>query len=248
MPALRTLALTLVAFAAVALLAAGCPAVVPSGNNAGAGGTNNSTGGGSFFSGSFWNGQPTNNGQSTSANDNAGDDNANENANDNTDAPANLITIEPDDFANESDLTTASASVTLTVTDADKADLNPIFASATDDDLDYAPTGTRVFGHSNVPFFNNDRRLRMDFAQPALYVSLLFAGGEPFTEEIGRLEVYDADDNLLAEYVTTSLVDGASEQMVIQRESADIAWALAYVAENEGSFGRLDALSFAFEN
>lgn len=182
------------------------------------------------------------NGGTNGSNGSNGTDDGGADDTDDPNAPA--FTIEPDNFADGTDLTGLNPNVTLSTTGADNVPVELFFVSASEDNLDLAPTGTRVFGHANIPFFNNDRRLRMDFASPANYVSLLFAGGTFFETEIGRLQAYDQAGNLLAEYVTQPRESGETELMTIARPTADIAWALAYVAENEGSFGRLDQLGF----
>ncbi|MFO0837953.1 MAG: hypothetical protein U1D55_05455 [Phycisphaerae bacterium] len=152
------------------------------------------------------------------------------------------FTLEPDDFAPGTDVSKALSQVTLSTTGSDNVPVPLFTVTATDDNLDIAPTGSNVFGHADIGFFNNDRRLRMDFTAPVKGVSILFAGGTFFETEIARLQVYDAGNSLLAEYVTQPRGAGAVEEMSIQRSSADIAWALAYEAEGDGSFARLDKL------
>lgn len=156
---------------------------------------------------------------------------------------AGAVVIEPDDYADRTVLTSISAAVALSVTGSDNLP-GAFEVTANDDGFDFAPTGAHVFGHSNVGFFNSERRMRMDFATPARAVRIDFAGGTYFETEIGRLEVYDVNGARLAEYVTQPLGSGEPETMMIVRESADIAWAIAYVAAGEGSFGRLDNLRF----
>jgi hypothetical protein len=152
--------------------------------------------------------------------------------------------IRPDDFAAGTQLTQINAAVTLTTAGSDNAPIDHFVVTASDDGQSRAPSGVRVFGHDDIPFFNNDFRMRMDFAQPASTVRLFFAGGTFSATEIGRLQVYDQFDNLLNEYVTAPRGPGEVEEMAISRASADIAWAVAFIAENEGSFGRLDDLTF----
>lgn len=156
-------------------------------------------------------------------------------------------TIEPDDHAEGTELTNISEHVTLWTTADDNVPIELFTVTANDDGFDYAPTGNMVFGHANIGFWNNDRRLRMDFNALASAVSITFAGGTFGATEIGRLQVYDIDDNLLAEYVADPLGPGEAEVMTINRASSDIAWAIAYIADGEGSFGRLDDLNFTVD-
>jgi hypothetical protein len=152
--------------------------------------------------------------------------------------------IRPDDHAVGTALTNIIPQVTLTTAGADNVSVPLFTITAADDDQDLAPTPTRVFAHSDIPFFNHDRRLRMDFTTPVRHVSIFFAGGTFFQTEIGRLRVYDASDNLIGEYVTSPRGAGEIEEMTITHAAADIAWAVAFIADNEGEFGRLDDLSF----
>lgn len=157
------------------------------------------------------------------------------------------LALEPDDFADGTALTDALAGVTLSTTLSDNVPVEAFVVTASVDGLELAPTGDTVFGHADVQFFNNERRLRLDFDAPVKGVSLQFAGGTFFETEIGRLEAYDADGELLAEYVSQPMAAGESEELSIARASAEIAFAIAYVAEGEGSFGRLDALRIDLE-
>ena len=152
----------------------------------------------------------------------------------------------PDDYDAGTELTNIIPQVTLTTAGDDNEIFQLFNVTSAEDDLDLAPTPTRVFAHSDIPFFNNDRRLRMDFSAPVSHISILFAGGTFFETEIGRLRAYDANDQLIGEYVTDPLESGEVEEMSITHATADIAWAVAFIAEDEGSFGRLDDLRFDF--
>lgn len=154
------------------------------------------------------------------------------------------FTIEPDDFDNGTQLTEIGAYVDL-YTALDTNEIVELFyVTATDDEQGLAPNGTRVFAHFNIPFFNNVRRLLMDFDTPASSISIQFAGGNPNGAEIGRLVAYNAAGAVLAEYVTAPRGGGEVETMTITRDSAEIALAIAYVADGEGSFGRFDGLTY----
>ncbi len=202
---------------------------------------------------------PTSNDNSATSNQNTnGNGNGNENggggdgSNDNTTTNDNTtgsvsgqeFSIEPDDYDDGTDLTDINPYVTLTTTLSDNVTVDSFPVTASDDGLGLAPTGDRVFGHANVQFFNSDRRLRMDFSTNVQVVSILFAGGTFFETEVGRLVAFDENGNQLAEVISPQKGAGVPELLQVTREQADIAWAIAYVAENEGSFGRFDLLSF----
>ncbi|MFO0838631.1 MAG: hypothetical protein U1D55_08870 [Phycisphaerae bacterium] len=157
-------------------------------------------------------------------------------------AAAQTVTIEPDAYAESADLTNVSPVVTLSTTLDDNVPV-PIFnVTATTDTIGLAPTGVRVFAHANVFFFNNDRRLRLDFSRPIRAISIDFAGGTFFDTEIGRLEAYNALGTRISTYVTSPLGPGNTETMTLVRPQADIEYAMAYIAFGEGDFGRLDNL------
>lgn len=170
-------------------------------------------------------------------------DNTNDNTNNNGSGPG-TYTLSPDDYADDTDLTSESPHVTLYTAGDDNEVFELFEVTASEDGQGYAPSGNMVFGHAGIPFFNDDRRLKMEFQYYASNVTITFGGGTFSTPETGRLEVYDAADNLLAEYVTQPLLTNESEVMSITRAGGDIAWAVAYIANGEGNFGRLDDLSY----
>jgi MYXO-CTERM domain-containing protein len=160
-------------------------------------------------------------------------------------ARGQLITIEPDNYAAGTALTNVSPHVTLMTLDGDDEQVPLFTVTSADGDsatTDLSPTGSRVFAHSNVPFWNDVRKLEADFNGTTSSVSVSFAGGTPFTNEIGRLEVYGPAGNLLDFDVTGPTGYGQFETLSITRPTADIARAVVYTSE--GSFGRLDALAF----
>jgi hypothetical protein len=161
-------------------------------------------------------------------------------------AHGQFITVEPDNFPEGTILNTLTPGVSLITAGRDNLPHPPapFNVTATTDNFGFAPTGTRVFGHVNIPFWNTDRRLRMDFDGFVSTVSIAFAGGNGLSPERGRLEVYGVGNTLLDIYLTSFRLGGDVETMSISRATPDIAFAVAYVAENEGSFGRLDALRF----
>jgi len=107
-----------------------------------------------------------------------------------------------------------------------------------------APTGDSVFGSANVAFSNDQRRLAMEFTIPVSSVSIDFAGGSLLGTEIGQLGIYDAGGGLLETYLTAPRGAGEPETMTLTRPASDIARAIAYIAEGNGTFGRLDRLTF----
>lgn len=153
---------------------------------------------------------------------------------------AGIVTVEPDDYPPGADLTSVSPAVTLRVAASDNTILPfPVLAAESAN----APTGTRVFSHAGVPFFNDIRRLRMDFTQPVQTVGLLFSGGDFVNPEFGLLQVYNSSNQLLAQVTSAPHGRDTFELLSLNRPQNDIAWALAYTPLEGGSFGRFDALS-----
>jgi len=161
-------------------------------------------------------------------------------------AGAQTYIIEPDDYADGTVLDRILPAVHLTTAGADNLPIPPVAfeVTAIGDLLDFATTGTKVFAHANVPFWNSDRRLRLEFALPVSLVTIDFAGGQYFAKETGRLDGYNAAGQLVASYTTAPQAAGHAETMIISRGATDIAWAVAYVPPDLGVFGRLDNLRF----
>jgi hypothetical protein len=155
------------------------------------------------------------------------------------------VIVEPDNFADKSVLTNAVAGVTLYTAGADNA-VEP-FNVTSDVRSGLASTGTEVFGNADVPFWWTQYRLRMQFSVPVTSVSIDAVGGSFFAHEVGRLEVYDTHDNLLAAYRTANLGYQQVETMTESRPAGDIAYAIAYAVpgpEGSGPFTSLDHLVF----
>lgn len=159
---------------------------------------------------------------------------------------AQSFNIEPDAYSEGTVLDHLLPDVHLTSAGADNLPIPPVpfEVTAVGDLLDFATTGTNVFGCANVPFWNSDRRMRMEFAAPMSWVMIDFAGGQYFANETGQLDGYNADNQKVASFTTAPLAAGHAETMTISRESGDIAWAVAYVPPGHGVFGRLDNLRF----
>ncbi|TWT42385.1 hypothetical protein RAS1_35160 [Phycisphaerae bacterium RAS1] len=260
---MRRLLLVLAIPFCLASLCGGCPAggagdAATADQSAAADAVNDEATGGDQVSGAtagdgddlpIWDGTVTNDGSAgdSDSGDDAGGTSDNDNTNDNSVDDGSTFTIEPDSYAEGTELTDISPHVVLSTALDDNAIAELFVVTANDDGLDRAPTGDKVFGHANVYFFNNDRRLRLDFVTPAREVSIMFAGGSFGTEETGRMEAYDSAGEKIGEYVTQPKGPGEAEQMIISSSGADIAMVLAYVATGEGSFGRMDAIVFTLD-
>ena len=150
-----------------------------------------------------------------------------------------LITIEPDDFAEGTDLRQISPLVTMSVFTS--AGQTTFSVTSNFDGMGLASTGEMVFGHANVPFWNAERRLNLDFTDLISEVSLDFNGDFSLDPPVGILEIYDSQNNLI-DFIETNPLSGSPETLTLTRGQGDIARAVAY--SNNGPFLRLDNLSF----
>ncbi|MCA8997222.1 MAG: S8 family serine peptidase, partial [Planctomycetaceae bacterium] len=145
--------------------------------------------------------------------------------------------IEPDNFSNGTILTTIAPGVTLSAVGTASSD--PVVRA-----LNSSPTstGARGFGTNGdgVIWTDLSRRLRIDFADPVSQVSIDYISDDSL--DIGRLQVFDSQGNILGESITGDLTSGQSETMIVLTGQANIAYAIA--GGFDGQFGRLDNLQF----
>jgi hypothetical protein len=151
-----------------------------------------------------------------------------------------LVTIEPDNYAENTILNNISPHVSLITAGANNLAIP--FDVTAKEDIFNAPTGTKVYAHAGVGFWNSDRRLLMTFSSPIDSVSIDFAGGTHFAFEVGYLDAFDVNKTFLYRYSTAPLQYGEIERMSVF--GAGIAYAVAYIPPGLGSFGRLDNLAF----
>jgi hypothetical protein len=160
-------------------------------------------------------------------------------------AVAALITIEPDNYAQGTDLNTIEPGLLLHVYNSILGDLEPHAITDIDSWTDvHSSTGIRVFAHNEVPYFSDVRQLNITFAAPTDFVSIDFIGSSTILAEVGILEIYNAAGTLLDTYTTAGLLADAMETMSLTRLAPEIKFARAYTAEGSLPFGRLDNLSF----
>ena len=157
-------------------------------------------------------------------------------------ASADVVRIEPDDYTDFADLTNPYPGITLWVLGPDRERIEPFKVRARDGTAGYTSTGTRVFAHEGVAFFNDIRQLRINFAGGASAVGADFIGGRAIGTDIGRLEAFDSAGNLLASDVTLPLGPMVSETLNVSRPTADISYAIIYSRPGEGAFGVVDNL------
>lgn len=143
-------------------------------------------------------------------------------------ASAILITVDPDDFADGTDISNAFSGITLSAIDGGNNVLltSSVFSQASS----LASTGTQVFGHDGI-FTQTWANglvgdLRIDFLQATDFVSIDIIANNGF--DPGFLEAYDSSGTLLDSFVTQGdLGSGTSETASISSASANIAYVIA---------------------
>ena len=107
----------------------------------------------------------------------------------------------------------------------------------------------RIFATDSFrDYFYDFDKLRFDFFEPVSAVSIdAIANDSVFGTTYGRLDAYNANDELVAFVRSNRLVNSARETITIERDSADITYVMAYADDNfqNGSlFGRFDRLVY----
>ncbi len=132
--------------------------------------------------------------------------------------------VEPDDYPQSSTLlNNVIPEATLTAVGNGALDNSVVSLAAP------SPATGRVFanfcGGFCTEWTKESRRLRISFNSPVTTVSVDAVGKN--NDDLGRLEIYDTNDNLLARYTTGSLAAGQRETMTLSLPTADIAYAVA---------------------
>jgi hypothetical protein len=152
---------------------------------------------------------------------------------------ATTVTIDPDTFPDGSDISNAFDGVTLSSIGSYNGPGAPLDGHVYALTSDFASTGTNVFGN-NLPGTTIDDtpgsrlwyqssdlaqayRLRVDFDNPANYVSIDFISNNG--NDQGILEAYDSMGNLLSSVIAVS--SGAPHGAEIIWPSFDIAYVIA---------------------
>ncbi len=153
------------------------------------------------------------------------------------------VTAEPDALLAGTKVRNIFPGATLTTTDANNIAFDLFEVDVV---TDIRPsTGNQVFAHSGVPFFYTDRKLRIDFYEPASSVSIDITAFVGATQ--GRMRVFNASGVELETTTTIVLADTQTATLNITRPSADIAYAMAYSEPGPdlSNFGRFDNLRYS---
>jgi len=152
-------------------------------------------------------------------------------------APAYVVvSVEPDDYPDDTVLNTISPAVTLS------DEITPA-GDVTSQNSGIAPTGPRVFGspaHGASGWRDDSALFRADFTVPTNFASVV--AGSDDGSDATRLQAFDANGDLLEEVVSAGLSSGQSEVLSITRNSPEIAFITA--GGINGDISPLDVLSF----
>lgn len=142
-------------------------------------------------------------------------------------------TVEPSDYSENTQLNTIQPGITLSVIGS-TAGSNLVLARTSAlgaGRIFYAGgAGQETFTTKRDSTGNNigvDRQLKAEFGAPVTTVSLKAISGVLSGTSVGRLDAYDANNNLIGRYTTRALAPGQSEVMTITLTSADIKYVIA---------------------
>lgn len=157
--------------------------------------------------------------------------------------------IVADDYNDGDDVSITSSNVTLS--SAGSSNEHQSFEITVKDKTFTKPELGQQFAHAGVDFFNENRRLRMDFFKPVHSVSANFRGNSSLSDVYGRLEVFDAKDQSLGFLRTAALRASDQQLLTLSRPAEEIAYAVAYSNDeylDSSPFGRIDFLSFSMSD
>jgi hypothetical protein len=145
----------------------------------------------------------------------------------------NSTTVEPDNYAVGTVLDNVAPGATLTTTGGGNVYAAVPFGG-------YASTGSLAFAPTAEEGGWGGLGLRVNFLSPIEFVSIDAISDDAF--DLGQLQAFDADGNLLQTYTTAGLGLGAVESMKIDRLVPEIAYVIANGAS--GQVINLDNLQF----
>ncbi|GAB5402745.1 MAG: hypothetical protein Aurels2KO_09760 [Aureliella sp.] len=153
--------------------------------------------------------------------------------------------VNADNYQDGDDVSIESSNVTLSSAGSDN--VHHSFEITVRDKVFTEPEKGQQFAHAGVSFFNENRRLRMDFFEPVHRVSANFRGNSSLSDVYGRLEIFNEQDESLGFLRTQPLRDTDEQMLTLARPTNDIAYAVAYSNDDyldSSPFGRIDYLSF----
>jgi hypothetical protein len=152
---------------------------------------------------------------------------------------ADFIVIDPNSYPEGANLSNPVPRVHLSTALQDNGPVSLFTVEATTDTV--GSLTTRFFSHVGIPFFNDIRRLRIDFDDLASSVSVNYIDSGFFGIEFAHLEAFNAQGQLLQSVNSSVNPTGVAQLLSINRSTNDIAFAVAF---SDGlTFGRFDLIT-----
>lgn len=169
---------------------------------------------------------------------------------------AELVLIEPDNFAEGANLNQVSPLVDLAIHDGilrafptdfgivPAPNVIPVTALTNVDIFGghFTSTGTKSFGHAGIPFTSLSRAIGMRFNAPVNSISIDIIGRESLQATVGILEIYDASGTLLDSVSSAPLLRQGVGTLTIGLPVGNIGYARAYSNNSLSNFGAFDNL------
>jgi hypothetical protein len=156
---------------------------------------------------------------------------------------SNMVTVEPDDFSENSIITTQS-SISLSIVGSDNLDSTVLSFTAPGQSF----TGTQIFGYNteisgetHARWYTPERNLRIDFTTPTNSVSAGVTGFDNFDGAI--MEIYDSAGILLDTISTDITTDPGETVSTGVRTIADISYAIITGRSQQDGIG-IDNLQY----
>ncbi len=151
--------------------------------------------------------------------------------------------ITAEQFLTGADLTNVSSNFSMVTAGSDNAPQSFIIKPVAKPS---GAVGDMVLSYDTIPYFNDSRRLRIDFYRPARAVSVDFSGDSNFTATYGRLELFNAAGQTLGFVRTNGLSAGQRQTITAVATENNIAYAVAY-SDNQflssSLFGRIEGFT-----
>lgn len=145
------------------------------------------------------------------------------------------------------ELANAFPNATLTVADSNNKNIGfKVKAQATTDN---AFNPIRVLASEGIPWFDDSDRLKVMFYREANSVSVEAIAAESSRFSIGRIDIYDKDNNLLGSRSTAPLAGTARQTIGFTRPTADIKYAIIFTdntVQDTSPFGKFDKLRYTY--
>jgi len=138
---------------------------------------------------------------------------------------AEIVTVEPDDFVDKEDISTAIEGVKLTTVsvaeDQPPLPFSQVYAASAAEEEDEANDNKVFANYGGRHWYESGYQFRADFSQPTSYVNIRAAADGAYAARI-----FDAQDNELEAYEAIGSSTSAFEDIEFNRPTSDISYIL----------------------